>query len=98
MNMIKKSLLIASTICCFSMQTKALEVTYYSVASAGVTHHVTVALDSLDDDELVRCIILNGTKPVGMEVEAIEGVGTIQIEIPGGILEKTSAKCEITTN
>ena len=98
--MIKKSLLIAFAACCFAQQANAntIEITNYKISSSGIYHYVTVAFDNLDTQGWVRCVIKKDNKPVGMEVDGIVGVGTIEVSISGGIKDKTTASCEETKN
>ena len=99
-NMIKKSLLIAFVACCFTQEANAdaIEITNYEISGSGTYHYVTVAFDNLDTQGWVRCVIKKDNKPVGMNVDGIVGVGTITIDIDGGIKDKTTASCEETKN
>jgi len=68
-----------------STNASALEINDYSISITGMFHRVVVALDSLDKDAQVRCVITKNSKPVGMKTQWIRGVGTIEIILPGGI-------------
>ena len=72
----------------------ALEINHYTTSISGIFHDVTVALDDLDKTARVRCVIKKEGKPVGIETQDINGVGTIQIVISGGVTENTTASCK----
>jgi hypothetical protein len=65
----------------FSFSVFALEVTNYLSGRDGRHHAITVALKSLDDHAIVRCVIKMNDKPVGMKDAHIKGTGTIAISI-----------------
>ncbi len=97
MNMIKKSLLIAFTACCFAQQANAntIEITNYSISSSGGLHEVTVAFDDLNKGGWVRCVIRKSDgKAVGMGEKRVYGVDTILIETSNNIKE-TAPSCSI---
>jgi len=70
----------------------ALEITNYT-SLYGHEHDVTVAFDDLNKRAKVRCLIKMNGKPIAKRTQMIDGVGTIQIRIPGGANGKTSASC-----
>ena len=75
----------------------ALEITHYTVSATGIFHDVTVALENINRRAKVRCLIeLNG-KPVAKKDQIIDGVGTINIQISGGVKGKTIASCSELT-
>ena len=71
-----------------------LEITNYKKSPDGVMHYVTVAFQDMSTIGIVRCIISKDNKPVGMRTRGVEGVGTIDVFIKGGIDSKTTASCE----
>ena len=77
----------------FASKAFALEVTQYTVSLQGMFHNVTVAFDDLGQSGNIRCVIRKEGKPIGMNENFIAGVGTIVIEIPGGVTGKTQASC-----
>ena len=70
-----------------------LEINHYTISFTGIFHDVTVAFDDLNKGAMVRCLIEKDGKPVGKKDQFIEGVGTIQIMISGGVMGDTRASC-----
>lgn len=70
---------------------QALEITNFSAFGGMV--NITVALDDLDKQAMVRCIVYNEKgKPVAQQTGYIMGVGTIYISAPTS--SNTTAKCD----
>ena len=59
----------------------AIEITSYKAAIMGVLQNKTVAFSNLEDKGQVRCIVRHDGKSVGMKIQNIKGVGTIEIAI-----------------
>jgi len=69
---------------------QAVEITNFSAFGGMV--NITVALDDLDKQSNVRCIVYNEKgKPVAQQTGYIMGVGTMHISVP--ISRNTTAKC-----
>ena len=79
----------------FPLSAQALEITNYSVSATGRFHDVIVAFDDLGKSGQVRCVIRKDDKPVGMATEWIQGVGTVRVQMPGGVIGGTTATCEV---
>ena len=89
----RKVIALLSFFICATMS-NALEINHYTASISGIFHDVTVAFDDLNKGAMVRCLIEKDGKPVGKKDQFIDGVGTIQIMISGGVMGDTRASCE----
>ena len=87
----RKNLLVLILLMSASIS-NAAEVTYYTVSASGIFHSVTATLSDLNKEARIRCVIYRDGKPVAKKDEDINGVGTLEIYIPGGIRD-TQASC-----
>ena len=88
-----RNFILFLSLCMWTNTSNALEINNYTASISGIFHDVTVAFDDMNKVAKVRCLIKLNGKPVGKKDKMIDGVGTIQIMISGGVTDNTTASC-----